>query len=125
MFWFNFPEAIAEVARDIKLIIRMLITQKGILNIMSINLQKVLFVVKENADLKAELATAKQDLADALGNDAASAQAVADAQAEADAAKAEAQIAKDAVAPLQALADADIEEDTALTEALASVELPV
>ena len=91
---------------------------------MSTRLEKILFVVKENSDLKTELAASKQQLADALTNDAADAATIATAQSKADVALAEAQTAKDALAPLQGLADADATEDAGIDAELADVEIP-
>ena len=125
MFWFDLPEAIAEIAKDIKYLIRQVTTHTRILNYMSTRLEKILFVVKENSDLKTELAATKQQLADALANDAADAATIATAQTKADTAKAEAQTAKDALAPLQELADTDATEDSSIDQALESVEVPV
>jgi multidrug resistance efflux pump len=64
--------------------------------------------------VQADLATTKQQLADALANDAADAEAIAAAQADADAAKAKA-------TELQVLADADATEDSEIESLVASV----
>lgn len=64
--------------------------------------------------VQADLAETKQQLADALANDAADAEAIAAAQADADAAKAKAD-------ELQVLADADATEDSEIESLVDSV----
>jgi hypothetical protein len=74
--------------------------------------------------LAAELAATKEALAVALGNDAADAETIAQAQADAAAAHAAHEAAAAKAAELQGLVDADTEEDAAITALLDSVEIP-
>ena len=74
--------------------------------------------------LTAELAATREALAVALGNDAADAETIAQAQADAAAAHAAHEAAATKVAELQGLVDADTEEDAAITALLDSVEIP-
>jgi hypothetical protein len=82
------------------------------------------FLQTERAELKAELATTKEQLVAALENDAADADAIAAAHADAGAARAAATEAAAKVQELQALADEDATEDAAINAVLDSVELP-
>ena len=79
------------------------------------------FLQGEKAQLKNDLAEAKEALAAALANDAADAEAIAAAEAEAAAARLEADSAIRKVAELQNLADADAAEDAAIIAALDAV----
>jgi hypothetical protein len=74
--------------------------------------------------LTAELAATKEALAVALSNDAADAETIAQAEADAAAAHASHEAAAAKVAELQGLVDADTEEDAAITALLDSVEIP-
>jgi hypothetical protein len=74
--------------------------------------------------LTAELAATKEALAVALGNDAADAETIAQAQADAAAAHAAHEAAAAKVLELQGLVNADTEEDAAITALLDSVEIP-
>ena len=74
--------------------------------------------------LSAELAATKEALAVALGNDAADAETIAQAQADAATATAAAEAAATKAAELQTIVDADTEEDAAITALLDSVEIP-
>ena len=76
------------------------------------------------AALTAELATTKEALAVALGNDQADAETIAQAVADAAAAHEAAEAAAAKAAELQTLVDADTEEDAAITALLDSVEIP-
>lgn len=79
------------------------------------------FLQAGEASLKAELAQVKEQLAAALTNDAADAEAIAAAQADAAAARGAADAAALKVAELQGLADADAAEDAAITAALDAI----
>ena len=92
---------------------------------MSINLEKLTQLVGYNAQLIQEKADLRQQLATALASDVADAQAIADAQAKATEAQAEAQTAKEAIAPLQSAIDADTYEDAKVKVLLDSVVIPV
>jgi len=74
--------------------------------------------------LTAELAATKEGLAVALGNDAADAETIAQAEADAAAAHEAHEAAAAKVAELQGLVDADTEEDAAISALLDSVEIP-
>ena len=74
--------------------------------------------------LKAENAGLRDQIAVALSNDAADAESIATAKAEAETAKVDAEAAKVAVAPLQALADEDANEDAQINVLLNSFEFP-
>jgi len=74
--------------------------------------------------LTAELATTKEALAVALGNDQADAETIAQAQADAAAAHEAHEAAAAKASELQTLVDADTEEDAAITALLDSVEIP-
>ena len=74
--------------------------------------------------LTAELAATKEALAVALGNDAADAETIAQAEADAAAAHEAHEAAAAKVAELQGLVDADSEEDAAISALLDSVEIP-
>ena len=76
------------------------------------------------AALTAELATTKEALATALASDAADAETIAQAQADAAAAHAAHEAAAAKASELQTLVDADTEEDAAITALLDSVEIP-
>ena len=76
------------------------------------------------AALSAELAATKEALAVALGNDAADAETIAQAHADAEAARVAAEAAATKASELQSLVDADTEEDAAITALLDSVEIP-
>jgi hypothetical protein len=78
----------------------------------------------DKAALTAELAATKEALAVALGNDAADAEAIAQAKADAAAAHAAHEAAAAKATELQGLVDADTEEDAAITALLDSVEIP-
>jgi len=78
--------------------------------------------IVENIELKATVANLSSQLADALANDAADAEAIATAQAEATIAFEAAEVAKAAVAPLQAAFDADVSEDEQINALLDSVD---
>jgi hypothetical protein len=82
------------------------------------------FLQSGQAELKAELAAAKEALAVALADDVADDADIAAAQADATAARevADAAIAK--VAELQDLADQDASEDALITATLDSVAIP-
>jgi len=73
--------------------------------------------------LTAELATTKEALAVALGNDQADAETIAQAQADAAAAHEAHEVAAAKASELQTLVDADTEEDAAITALLDSVEI--
>lgn len=74
--------------------------------------------------LKQEIASLKDNLATSLANDAADAQAISEAKTQAEAAKVEADNAKQAIAPLQAVIDADATEDEQVNTLLDSVVIP-
>jgi len=93
--------------------------------IVSINLEKLTQLVGYNAQLIQEKADLRQQLATALASDVADAQAISDAQAKATEAQAEAQTAKEAIAPLQSAIDADTSEDAKVKVLLDSVVIPV
>jgi hypothetical protein len=78
----------------------------------------------DKAALTAELAATKEALAVALGNDAADAETIAQAQADAAAAHEAHEAAATKAAELQGLVDADTEEDAAIAALLDSVEIP-
>lgn len=78
--------------------------------------------IVENLELKATIADLSAQLADALANDAADAQAIAAAQSEAMIAFEAAEVARAAVAPLQAAFDADADEDAQINALLDSVD---
>jgi len=97
-----------------------------VLKVMSILSDRVIAAVQkflsDKADLKQELAQTKEQLAVALANDVASAEAIAAAQAAAADAVGAAEAAAAKVSELQALADADVAEDEMITAALDSLE---
>jgi hypothetical protein len=100
---------------------------KGILMALDVPRIKRLFdraklAIVENLELKATVANLSSQLADALANDAADAEAIATAQAEATIAFEAAEGAKAAVAPLQAAFDADADEDEQINALLDSVD---
>jgi len=100
---------------------------KGILMALDVSRIKRLFdraklAIVENLELKATIADLSAQLADALANDAADAQAIATAQSEAMIAFEAAEVAKAAVAPLQAAFDADVSEDEQINALLDSVD---
>jgi len=74
--------------------------------------------------LTAELATTKEALAFALGNDQADVETIVQAQADAVAAHAAHEAAATKASELQGLVDADTEEDAAISALLDSVEIP-
>jgi len=76
------------------------------------------------AALTAELAATKEALAAALAGDAADAETIAQAEADAAAAHEAHEAAAAKVAELQGLVDADSEEDAAISALLDSVEIP-
>ena len=78
--------------------------------------------IVENIELKATVANLSSQLADALANDAADAEAIATAQSEATIAFEAAEVARAAVAPLQAAFDADVSEDEQINALLDSVD---
>ena len=78
--------------------------------------------IVENLELKATVANLSSQLADALANDVADAEAIATAQAEATIAFEAAEVARAAVAPLQAAFDADVSEDEQINALLDSVD---
>jgi hypothetical protein len=82
------------------------------------------FFQNGEAALTAELATTKEALAVALGNDAADAETIAQAVADAAAAHETAEVAAAKATELQSLVDVDTEEDAAITALLDSVEIP-
>lgn len=71
---------------------------------------------------QSEIASLKQQLAEALANDAADAAAIQAAKADASAAEAQAKEAQDNAARLQELVDADVVEDQGISDLLASFE---
>ena len=87
-------------------------------------LEKVQKIVGYNAQLKQENADLRAQLSEALANDAADEQAIADAKFLAEQAQVEAQTAKDSVAPLQAAIDADADEDEQIETILGTVIYP-
>ena len=89
-----------------------------LLKTMSALSDRVIKVLQDKADLKTELAKTKAELAAALANDAADAERIAAAEADAEAAQTAAEAAVAKAAELQALADADAEEDAIITAAL-------
>jgi len=100
---------------------------KGILMALDVSRIKRLFdraklAIVENLELKATIADLSAQLADALANDAADAQAIAAAQSEAMIAFEAAEVARAAVAPLQAAFDADADEDAQINALLDSVD---
>jgi len=100
---------------------------KGILMALDVSRIKRLFdraklAIVENLELKATIADLSAQLADALANDAADAQAIATAQSEAMIAFEAAEVARAAVAPLQAAFDADADEDAQINALLDSVD---
>jgi DNA repair exonuclease SbcCD ATPase subunit len=80
------------------------------------------FLQAGESSLRQELADVKAQLADALAKDAADAETVANAQAEAQSSRAAADEFAAKVTELQAIADADTAEDAAITAALDAVE---
>jgi len=100
---------------------------KGILMALDVSRIKRLFdraklAIVENIELKATVANLSSQLADALANDAADAEAIATAQSEATIAFEAAEVARAAVAPLQAAFDADVSEDEQINALLDSVD---
>jgi len=100
---------------------------KGILMALDVSRIRRLFdraklAIVENLELKATVANLSSQLADALANDAADAEAIATAQAEATIAFEAAEVARAAVAPLQAAFDADADEDAQINALLDSVD---
>ena len=88
--------------------------------------QNVLSTLKGDRDaLLTENASLKEQLAAALANDVADAQAAADAQLAAEVARATADAAVAETARLQGIVDADVTEDAALEALLGSLEAPV
>jgi hypothetical protein len=89
-------------------------------------IKNILSTLKGDKDaLLSENASLKEQLATALANDAADAQSVADAQADAEVARAAADVAIAETARLQSIVDADTAEDAALDALLSSLEAPV
>jgi len=84
----------------------------------------ITYFQNDKVALTAELATTKEALAVALGNDQADAETIAQAQADAAAAHAAHEAAAAKASELQTLVDADTEEDAAITALLDSVEIP-
>jgi predicted acyltransferase (DUF342 family) len=88
--------------------------------------QNVLSTLKGDRDaLLTENASLKEQLAAALANDVADAQAAAAAQAAAEVARATADAAVAETVRLQGIVDADATEDAALEALLGSLEAPV
>jgi predicted acyltransferase (DUF342 family) len=87
--------------------------------------QNVLSTLKGDKDaLLTENASLKEQLAAALANDVADAQAAADAQSAAEVARATADAAVAETTRLQGIVDADATEDAALEALLGSLEAP-
>jgi len=89
---------------------------RGVLMALNVARFKKLFdrakaAMVENIELKATIADLTNQLAGALANDVADAQAIATAQSEYAIASESAEVAKAALAPLQAAIDADASED--------------
>jgi len=83
------------------------------------------YLANERANLLQELADVRAMLEEALSNDAADAEAIAEARAAAEAAETRAAEALAQLAPLQELADADAAEDAAISDALAPFEAEI
>jgi len=101
---------------------------RGVLMALNVARFKKLFdraklAIVENLELKVTIADLTNQLAGALANDVADAQAIATAQSEYAIASEAAEVAKAALAPLQAAIDADASEDEQINALLDSVDL--